>query len=128
MNYRGKLITVQDVNTITPSDIVVAESIFTQYFMNLYKNTAPEMLGLNKSIALYLEEIFNKTKQAFCDGSLLLSFAYLENNIVGMGTYELLEGNIVLIRTLPIDFDYICNEQEIRAKLIEHIYERFSLA
>ena len=45
-----------------------------------------------------------------------------------MGTYELLEDKIILIRTLPINLDYIQNEKEIRATLIGHIHKQFPSA
>ncbi len=88
MNCIDISITVQHITTITSSNIVVAESLFINYFIALYKEITPLGLGLTKPTALYLEEIFNKTKQAFYGGQLSLSFAYRENNIVGMCTNE----------------------------------------
>ena len=122
------LITVRRVDVITQSEIIVAESLFINYFAELYKDSSASILGLNKPVEQYLREIFNKTERAFHDGKLFLLFAYLENNIVGMSTYELLENNTILIRTLPIDLDYIQQEKDIRTKLIQGIHEKFPSA
>lgn len=60
----------------------IGRKLFITYFTDLYKDLSPENIGINCSLEVYLNTIFDKTNLTFNDGSLYASFAYSSNNIV----------------------------------------------
>ncbi|HLB94136.1 MAG TPA: hypothetical protein VJJ81_02720 [Candidatus Babeliales bacterium] len=122
-------IVTSEIQAIRTPDIAQTRAIFITYFTDLYKEQSPAELGIVGPIATYLNNIFIKTEQALLAKRLQLAFAYIANAVVGITTYKLCaDGQVILIRTLPISLAYKEQELAIRSALIQHVSKQYSSA
>ena len=117
---------VECISEIGSKEVEQLKSIFIGYFADLYKDMSPETVGVDISVDAYLAKIFDKTHKALLDGKLNLAFAYLDTQLAGCTTYELLEDtDSVLIRTLPINTMFRQHELAIRHALVQHVLNQY---
>ncbi len=117
---------VECISEIGSKEVEQLKSIFIGYFADLYKDMSPETVGVDISVDAYLAKIFDKTHKALLDGKLNLAFAYLDTQLAGCTTYELLEdADSVLIRTLPINTMFRQHELAIRHALVQHVQHQY---
>lgn len=120
---------VQEIQEIGSNELEQLEFLYISYFSDLYKDISSEALGITVPVDEYLQSIFNKTHKALLDKKLNLAFAYLDNELVGCTTSELLEdADIALIRTLPINTLYKQHELAIRHALVQHVLHQYPTA
>lgn len=119
---------IKEIDPFDPEKMGQARSIFTSYFLDLYKDISSEMIGI-ANVPLYLEEIFSKTESALKEGKLRAFFAYVDDGPMGFSTAGLLEDpSILLVRTLPVHLSYKTQEAEIRNAFFVYFRKQFPMA
>ncbi len=115
-------ITIREISKNDRTSLEIGRSIFINYFMDLYKDIAPEVLGITGSTQIYLENIFEKTQQALMQNNLHACLAYSDNMAIGFTTFNPLEDpRIILVCTIALNFDSKSFETKIRSAFIGYI-------
>ena len=119
---KNAALALRDINS--PLELQQACQLFMTYFINLYKSIPTAHLGLN-NIEGHLNKIWSATLASIEQGELYIWGAYSQEQLVAVVTFNLLEANIILLRTLPIqpmDEDKV---YEIRTTLLNAIHQRY---
>lgn len=114
-------------NNLHAQDLAKIHDIFMRYFLDLYKNIDPLIIGIQSETETYLNSIIEKTIQSlYQDKNLYISCAFIDGKIVGFTIFGPLENSsTILLRTIPIDLTYQDIEIEIQTALLQSIFKKF---
>lgn len=119
---------IKEIDPFDPEKIGQARSLFISYFIDLYKDISPEVIGI-ANVPLYLEEVFSKTESALKKKAIRAFFAYLDHEPMGFSTAGTLEDpSILLVRTMPVHLGYKTQEAEIRSAFFVYFRKQFPMA
>jgi hypothetical protein len=121
------MITIEEISKSDLNAFELGRTIFMDYFRDLYKDMLPSAIGIDCETKIYLNSIFEKTRNALINDPLLHGcFARINNQHAGFAVFGPLENRkLILLRTLPIVLTFKNQEKEIRSAFMNHIKHTF---